>query len=356
MKSSREKIQDRLMKNPKLSKAFDDAWYIHAHMFGEIMEPAFTDDIISRFELVSALNYMSRNEFKPAMKKLGRLYKSCKTDEDHAAWFFFMGLCCMRLGQRDKASVLLSESAKREPTFYMVYLMLGRCLHEGRFYELALSAYDHALEMVLNAPQRDEVPAVSKNKLLGSLHGNMAACYVMMRIYDEAEYELFEAQSFGFEPPMLNLTWAMLFAATGRKLEAKEKMQTLRDDLPETESKAVLTVSEIMSGKNPHFNLHKIDVPRLEGFWRWFSDREPFFRMAVQRGLHGFIGHELDAKLYEIFGYKDETVRYILGKDGNKLSLSFFDNYSLTNEIWLEKLIDITPKELKKNWSFYAAH
>ena len=356
MPTKREKIAARALKRPRLRKGFEDAWYMHARMFGEIMEPAFKDDTASRLELVSALNYLSRDEYRSAMSKLERLHKFCVTDEDFAAWFFFMGVCFVRLGMRDQATVLLSESAKREPAFYMVYLMLARCLHEGKLYETALSAYAHSLDCVMNAPARDEVPGVRRDMLLGSLHGNMAACCVMMRLYDEAEYELYEAESLGYDPPMLNLTWAMLCAATDRKAQAREKMADLRGSLPETEARSVLTVEEIISGKNPRFTLQKIDVPKLEGFWKWFGERELFFRTGAKSGFTGIVCRELDAKLYEIFGYRGETVHYVLGEDGKKLSLSFFDNYSLTYEIWLERLVDIAPAELKKHWSFYRTH
>ena len=45
----------------------------------------------------------------------------------------------------------------------------------------------------------------------------------MMRRYDDAEFELYEAQRYNYSPPQMLVTWATLYAATGRKVQAAEK-------------------------------------------------------------------------------------------------------------------------------------
>lgn len=355
-RKNRNRLADRMLRLPRMKAAFDEAWYLHARMFGEIMEPAFVGESAARFQLVSALNLISRGEVFMGMKRLDRLYEYCRTDDDYAAWGFFMGLCFEKMGFRDRAAVLLSESAQREPEFYMVYLMLAKCLHEEKHYEAALSNYIQTLERVLNRPQRDEVPAVRTEPLVGSIHGNMAACLIMMRHYDEAEYELYEAESFGYSPPMLDLSWAMLYAATDRKQLARRKMAALRRALPEVEARYALAVEEIIARKNPRFALQKPELLVLGGFWEWFSGEQERFLEAFKLGvgLPGF--GALEDKLREIFYHNGETVRFSLSRDGSKTCISFFDNYNLTYEIWLDKLIELAPKELRDRWSFYAVH
>ena len=49
-------------------------------------------------------------------------------------------------------------------------------------------------------------------------------------------------------------------------------------------------------------------------------------------------------------------MRFALSRDGSKTCISFFDNYNLTYEIWLDKLIELAPRELRDRWSFYAVH
>ena len=356
LREKRNKFADRLLKIRKVRKAYEDSWYVHARMFGDIMEPAFTDDMASRLELVAALNYMSRNEISRGINKLSRLMGACKTDDDFAAWYFFMGVCYERARMPDRASIMYAESAKREPQFYMVYLLLAKCLHECKHYETAVAGYIHALELVMERPRKDEVPVVRDEPLMGSIHGNMANCLVMMRRYDEAEYELYEAEGLGYTPPYMNLTWAMLFAATDRKQQARERMAVLREKMPEVESKSVLTIEEILAQKNPRFALRKLEVSKLEEFWAWFVTKEADMR-AMLRGRFGINPFtEMNDRLQEIFGFNGEQVVFNISRDGHKVCLSFFDNYNLTLEIWLEKLVDLAPKQLREKWSFYAVH
>lgn len=145
LREKRNKFTEKFLRLPRMKAAFEDAWYLHGRMFGPIMEPAFVGEIAARFRLVSALNLISRGEVFTGMRRLDRLYEYCRTDNDYAAWHFFMGLCFEKMGFRDRAAVLFSEAAQREPEFYMVYLMLAKCLHEEKHYEAALTNYVQAL-------------------------------------------------------------------------------------------------------------------------------------------------------------------------------------------------------------------
>lgn len=357
-KQKRNKYMEHLMKNEKVRRGFEDSWYTHSRMFGDIMEPAFKDDMAARMELCAALNFVSRGEISRGLKKLNKLIESCETDEDFAAYYFFMGISHERMGLSLDAGAYYAESAKREPEFYMVYLLLAKCLHSAKRYEAALGAYIRTLECIEDRPKKLEVPAVKEKPLLGSVHGNMANCLVMMRRYDEAEYELYETARFEYEPPMINLTWAALYAATDRKQLAREKMSLLRDKLPELESATVMMIQEILEQKNPRFYLKPIDTRRLTDFWVWFKENEQHIRTPEPGPLLPLIFKELQARLCAVFDCKDapEQPRYELSPEGGKIALSFYDNYNLTFEIWLGRLVDTAPKELKDKWSFYSAH
>lgn len=204
MDEKRRKIRNKctqlLLKNKKVSDGYERSWSAHCRMFGELMEPAFADDAASRLELVGALNMISGGRYTAAAKKLDRLLDACRSDADFAAVNFFTGVCWDKTGITDMAIVYYGEAAKREPEFYMVYLMLAKCLHAKRHYEAAASAYAKTLDEILSRPKKDEVPAVREEPLLGSVHGNLASCFVMMRRYDDAEFELYEAQRYNYSP------------------------------------------------------------------------------------------------------------------------------------------------------------
>ena len=88
----RDKCANLLLKSRRISDGFDRAWSMHSRMFGDIMEPAFTEDAASRLELVSALNLMSGGKHTAGARKLERLFDACRSDEDLAALNFFMGV------------------------------------------------------------------------------------------------------------------------------------------------------------------------------------------------------------------------------------------------------------------------
>lgn len=358
LRQKRNKYTRFMMKSEKVRKGFEDSWYIHSRMFGDIMEPAFRDDPATRMELVSALNFISRGEISRGVKKLGKLFKFCETDADFAAFYFFMGVCYERMGMSMNAGLLFAESAKREPEFYMVYLLLAKCLHGENRYEEALGVYMRTLEVIEESPKKYEVTAVRSEPLLGSVHGNMANCLVMMRRYDEAEYELYEAARYNYEPPMINLTWAALYAATDRRQLAREKMSLLRSALPELESSTVLMIQEILEQKNPRFYLRPVAPERLTEFWEWFEENEKRLRRPEEEKAPAGLFGELQERLSGLFDCAGaaEQPRFAFSPEGRKTALSFFDNYNLTFEIWLGRLVDTAPKSLKENWSFYSVH
>ena len=349
-------MTERLLSNPGVKKAYESAWYAHSRMFGSVMDNAFVGDDCARLDLAAALNYMSRGKTLRARKRLLALGRFCSRDEDLIAWLFFMGLYHERCGEYDRAIMLFTQAAAKEPPSHLVYLMLARCLHHERQYGLALPTYELALQKLEAEPPTLTLPAISRDKLSGSIHGNMASCCVMMRLYNEAEYELIEAEELGFSPPGSELIWALLCAATDRKTEARSRLARLRELSPEREAAAVLRIEEILSGKSPHFCLIKPDMMKLEAFWGWFSGHEDFFYRTVTEGMPAFACRELTGKLFELFGSKDETVRVTLERDNGRVCLGFIDGYSLSYEIWLGRLVDLAPAELKPRWSFYVTH
>ena len=84
---------------------------------------------------------------------------------------------------------------------------------------------------------------------------------------------------------MLDLSWAMLYAATDRKLLARQKMAALRKAMPEIEARYALTVEEILARKNPRFALQKPQLNVLSGFWNWFSGEQDILSQRRYRAL-----------------------------------------------------------------------
>lgn len=352
----RNKYADFILRSKRISEGFESAWSMHCRMFGDIMEPAFENDRASRLELVGALNLISGGKYTAGAKKLDRLFDACRSDADFAACNFFMGVCWEKAGLTDMAIVFYGESAKLEPKFYMVYLMLAKCLHARRHYEAAASAYFKTLDEILSRPRKDEIPAVREDALLGSVHGNLASCLIMMRRYDDAEFELYEARRYDYSPPQMLVTWATVYAATGRRAQAAEKMSELKKRAPELEAASALGIKEIAEQKNSHFSPRAIDAKKLERFWEWFCDNSERLKTLTFGSPPAEAMREVYEHVSDMFDILVEKPGFEFGRDGEKARLSFFDNYNLTFELWLSRLIETAPRRLRTDWSFYLIH
>lgn len=350
----RNKLAAFALKSRRLSERFDAVWQKHCRMFGDILRPAFEDDPASRIMLASALELISRGRLADSVSRLEKLKEHCDTDADFVAWYFFVGVCCEKCGFTDGALMHYGRAARLEPEFYMVYLMTAKCLHTKRMYEAATGAYFMAMDKILSPPKKDEIPAVNQSLLLGSVHGNLANCFIMMRNFDDAEYELYEAERCGFSPPMLSLTWATLYAATGRRVQALEKMAELKKASPEMEASSILPVMEIIEQKNPRFAPRSIDTGKIARFWDWFCEHEKLLRDLADSAARPVAEKQIRDAVRELFDFCREHPDFEFGRDGEKTSLSFFANYNLSFELWLERLIELRPDKLKENWSFYA--
>lgn len=355
-KTIRNKYVQFMLKSKRVSEGFANSWYSHCRMFGEVLEPAFAEDEASRLELTAALNLLSSGKYVAALKKLEKLYDACECDDDLIAWNFFMGVCFEKSGMAEFAVMHYGEAAQLGASFYMVYLLPAKIFHAKKRYEAAANAYIKTLEAVQESPRQDKVPVVKEDQLLGSVHGNLAGCLVMMRRYDDAEYELYEAERYGYKHQQLTLTWATLYAATDRKKQAGEKMDELKKSSPELESASVLAIEEIIQQKNSRFSLKSIPTEKLAGFWRWFTENERrVISLADGTGSVPIVD-EVYEQVCNVFDFGVEKPGFDFGRDGEKARLSFFDNYNLTFEIWLGRLVDTAPKSLLERWSFYAVH
>ena len=251
------KLSKKMMSDPKFREALDESKRVHLRTFGEILEPAFTDDPTGEIELVGALNFISRGEYDKALRKLLRIEKRCACPEDTCAVQFFAGLAYERSGMTVPAIQRFFASTAAVPGHYMTHVMLARLLHTNKSFDAALTNYLLAVQLIERLEQKDEVPAVNPRTLRSAMIAGAAGCSLMMGEYDDAEWALCEAESNGFDSPKLSVLYAMLYAATDRKALARDKLSELRKRDPELESRVALEVETVIAGKNPRFAVLK---------------------------------------------------------------------------------------------------
>lgn len=347
-------IAERLMKNPKFRDAFEESRRIHMRTFGDIMEPAFSDDPAAEIELIGAVNYISRGSFDKALRKLVRLKRRCKSRADEGARQFFMGLCCERSGMAEIALQHFAAAVTAGTGFYMTHTLLARLLHRQKCFDAALTNYLIALQLIQEREQKDEIPAVNFTELCGALYAGAADCSLMMGNYDDAEWALCEAQEYGIESKQLYIIYAMLYAVTERKALARKKLDELRTIDPELESRVAYDVAEAASGRNPRFSLLQEELKRLshDTFWAWFCEREKHFLNCLRFGAAFAVGSELCMKLTEHFAFANTAVDVRIESENGVYVICAADNYMLSLSAGLESLIGKMPESLKEHWKF----
>lgn len=354
------KLSKKMMSDPKFREALDESKRVHLRTFGEILEPAFTDDPTGEIELVGALNFISRGEYDKALRKLLRIEKRCACPEDTCAVQFFAGLAYERSGMTVPAIQRFFASAAAVPGHYMTHVMLARLLHTNKSFDAALTNYLLAVQLIERLEPKDEVPAVNPRTLRSAMIAGAAGCSLMMGDYDDAEWALCEAESNGFDSPKLSVLYAMLYAATDRKALAREKLSELRKRDPELESRVALEVETVIAGKNPRFAVLKdaLNAVDYEGFWQRFAERERHYAMMISSGSATALAaaNELSRELTELFGFPNAELAVAVGceKDGFEITVS--DNYVLSLSVGVEKLLSVQPEELKHDWKFTSVH
>lgn len=354
------KFTARMLDDPKFKAALEESKRVHMRTFWDVMEPAFADDRIAEVELVGALNLISRGEQSKALRKLSRLKKRCASPDDTCAVEFFSGLAYEMAGMTLPAIQHFFAAASAVPGHYMTHVMLARLLHKSKSVQAALANYMTAIELIDALPTRDEIPAINLTALRGSMLAGAADCSLMMGNYDDAEWALCEAESIGFENPKLDVIYAMLYAATGRKAPARERLAKLRKEHPAIESSVSFDVESVIAGKHPRFAVLKdvLDSVDYDGFWSWFAVEEQRFALMISAGLASSVAaaKELSAKLTELFGNPNTELAVALEPEKDGFAVTVSDNYVLTLSVGMERLLAAQPEELKSRWRFAAIH
>lgn len=120
------------------------------------------------------------------------------------------------------------------------------------------------------------------------------------------------------------------------------------------EASSILPVMEIIEQKNPRFAPRSIDTGKIARFWDWFCEHEKLLRDLADTAARPVAEKQIRDAVIELFDFCREYPDFEFGRDGEKTSLSFFANYNLSFELWLERLIELRPDKLKESWSFYA--
>ncbi len=208
----------------KLAENFQKSWDTHMESFGPILGPAFQFNFEARLHLTAALNNLNRKQIKNCFIKLNLIKDMCKTDEDCAAWFFFMGLAFELSGMKDEMLRYYRECIKYEPAFSLPYLMIAKCAHAEADLEYAEINYKKAIDFLEN----EDLPTQT-DFVRASIYTNYFSCLTSLGKYNEAEYALKKSEEILPEFTERLHYAAILYAYMGNEEKLSEYLSKLKN-------------------------------------------------------------------------------------------------------------------------------
>ena len=223
-----DNFASKLAKKTFESEMVQNSWKIHMQYFSKILEPAFINNYQARVELTAALNLISNNNLKKGIKKLETIEHRCQSDEDHACWQYFMGLCFDMAGMKEETIHFYQAAGQYNHSFYLPYLKLAKYAHEDEVFDMAHKYYLKAIECL-----KEDVLNDQNKKILALAYCNLASCLTNMHLLHEAKetmkcsYEVLE------DYKERAASEAILEAALGNKEEAYNHLEQVKQFVPQ---------------------------------------------------------------------------------------------------------------------------
>ena len=351
-KSFADKIAEKSFNSPKFQKS----WQVHMNAFGPILEPAFKDNYTARVHLTAALNEISSGKLKQGHEKLSKLGDACVTNDDKAAWLFFMGLCFKMAGKTGAMFQYYDMAEKIGHKFYLPYLEMAKAAHSEGVFDDAYEYYFKAMQCIDASENEKFFVSPPKNSLLASVGTNFASCLTMMHRYDAAEAELERAEELLPTQPGRSATKAILYAAMGREDDVAACLEALKTEAPVMLAQTQKMTDEILAGKHAHFAAIEPAEGEIEAFWAWFCENEEkLLNLLASKETDEFF-ELIQPALAKPFPFMNREPELCIGQEEGKTSVSLADFYTVSLSEGYKKLIDACPEEIKARWSFEIVH
>lgn len=329
------------------SKKIQDSWKVHVNAFGSILENAFKEDYKTRIDVCAALNLISNRKLQEGYQKVGKLYDSCKCNDDYALFYFLLGLCFDMANQEDQMAAAYMKCCEYEPDFYMPYIKTAKFAHKVGDYDVAANLYEGGLN-ILTQQTQDEQTKV----LIASIFVNFSTCLTLMHQYEMA-LELMNKSKM-MKPVMIgrSASEAMLYAALGRKEQYEACLKQIQTETPQVYEHVKKESDAILNGKHPHFN--KIDPNKddIEAFWVWFkNNHEQLYPLFMSKDETKY-PIEFIEKINEVMPYVEKQLEYHVEFKEDKVIIILHDGYSMSKTHGLIQLLNSAPKDLRANFGF----
>ena len=352
----KKSLADKMAEKSFKSAKFQKSWQVHMNAFGPILEPAFKENYQALVHLTAALNEISGGKLKQGFEKLRKLGDACVTNEDKAAWLFFMGLCFKMAGETGSMFRYYGMAEQMGHKFYLPYLEMAKAAHSEAVFDDAAEYYFKAMQCIDAGENEKFFVSPSKNALLASVGTNFASCLTMMHKYDAAEAELARAEELLPTQPGRSATKAILYAAMGREDDVAACLEALKTEAPMMLSQTQKMTEEILAGKHAHFAAVEPAEGEIEKFWAWFCESEEKLRAIIKSGETDGFFELVQPALAKPFPFINRTPELCIEPGEEKIMLSLADFYTVSLAEGYKKLIEACPDAIKEHWSFEIVH
>lgn len=338
----------------ELPEEVAESWKIHTNAFGQILEPAFSEDIPTRIQLTAALNHISRRNSDRGIDILLKIEDSCIYDEDKCAWLFCMALAYEMSSNQEMAANYYYQCCQYSPDFYLPYLKIAKSAHSNQDFSLAGTFYQKTLQVIseLDYSKDQQLTVVA-----ASAASNLGSCYTMMHDYVNAEKMLGYSKAIMPSFPGRNGAYAILYAAAYGDLEASEKhLKLLKRENSPVYAVTEETVFQILKGIHPHFRVIEPKFEHLLHFWNDFSEKEALFKKELVCGNKEPICAYISGIMTKAFPCMQKKLRVRASKTDTGYLVELSDYYTVTLMQGYTELIEDMPSELKKHWTFTIVH
>ena len=322
---------------------------MHFQAFRPILEPAFVNDFQAKIHLTAALNHISNRNFEKGLPKLQEMQKYIQTDEDKAAYLFFMGLYCEMAGNLPQMAEMYDFANEYEHRFYWPYVKAAKFHQQCREYDVAVDGYAAAIDC-FEAEQLSE----QEKMIVASVYTNLATCLTMMHEYDDAVQCLENAHSLGVKVPDSESVEAILYAAIGEKRKVENSFEQLKGSTVYEHIKT--TVESIFDKKNPMFFPVETDYEKMKQFWNWFAEYDPMLAECLEKEQYEAGLTPIAEKLLETFPFLEEPPLVALAQNEEGYVIELNDMYFVAVRDAFEKLVSACPKKVVESWQFVIVH
>ncbi len=335
-----EKLAEKALNDPRIAQSLA----VHEAAFGPILTPAFAGSAAARVHLINALNHLSRRDVKEGIKLLEKIKPACENDADFAAWNFFMGLACELAQGEERMISYYTEAGRYHHAFYLPYLKLALYWHTHSEPRKATECYGAGLSLLSEENERERATLAS------SLVG-YASCLVCIHQYERAEDAL--SRSARLMPTLAGRegTYALLYAAQGRREEAEQMLDRLA---PALAAQTRENVEQILLGKHPQFSALPMEPEEMAAFWNFFLEKADALdaledvECVQARRLKLSVQHRLES----LFPFMHRELSVRIARENGELLLEVrdYDVTALTEGY--RALFACCPETLRSRWRF----